>query len=132
MQASTKELIAIGICLTSAVGAIAAVRMGWKLTHVMMGLALIWSCTGRWVSRLPRFWHRNFRELFATARRGDLVIGRRRLAEGSSWVWSARYQFDGCAVAVCAGELGVASQQRRLERLGKCHIGAVVGGERIA
>jgi len=72
MQASTKELIAIGICLASAVGAIAAVRIGWKLTNVIMGLALLWSCTGRWVSRLPRFWDKNFRELFAIARRGRL------------------------------------------------------------
>jgi len=73
MQASTKELIAIGICLTSAIGAIAAVRMGWKLTNVIMDLSLIWSCTGRWVSRLPRFWDKNFRELIAIARR----VGRR-------------------------------------------------------
>ena len=72
MQASTKELIAIGICLTSAVGAIAAVRMGWKLTSVIMDLAFVWFCTGKWVSRVPRFWDKNFRELLAIARRGGL------------------------------------------------------------
>jgi hypothetical protein len=76
MQASTKEIIAIGICLTSAVGAIAAVRMGWKLTDVIMDLTLVWSCTGTWVSRLPRFWQKNFRELLAIARRGGLREGR--------------------------------------------------------
>jgi hypothetical protein len=72
MQASTKEVIAIGICLTSAVGAIAAVRMGWRLTDVIMDLTLVWSGTKTWVSRLPRFWHKNFRELLAIARRGGL------------------------------------------------------------
>jgi hypothetical protein len=72
MKISTKELIAIGICLTSALGAIAAVRMGWKMTEVLMYLALVWFATGKWASRLPRFWDKNFRELFAIARRGGL------------------------------------------------------------
>jgi hypothetical protein len=72
MQIATKEAIAIGICVASALAAAAAIRMGWKMTEVLMYLAFVWFATGKWVSRLPRLWDKNFRELFAIARREGL------------------------------------------------------------
>jgi hypothetical protein len=50
LEAATKEKIAIGICAVSVLAAVAAIR--------------------------AKLWHKNFREIFAIARRGGLRDGR--------------------------------------------------------
>jgi hypothetical protein len=72
MDPNQKDKVAIGICLLSAGGAVAGLRAGWHLSSVIMDLALIWSSTGIWASRLPRFWNKNFRELYRIALDGGL------------------------------------------------------------
>jgi hypothetical protein len=78
-----KEKIAVGICLVSALAAIAAIRAGLSLTEVISWLALTWYCTSTWVSRLPRYWDKTFPELFKIARQGGLSDS--RVASTISW-----------------------------------------------
>lgn len=72
LDAATREKIAIGICAASVLAAAAAIRAKWNLPNTIMCVALVWYGTGHWVSRLPPLWHKNFREIFAIARRGGL------------------------------------------------------------
>jgi hypothetical protein len=67
-----KEKIAIGICAASVLIAVAAMRAKWNLPNIIIGVASVWFCTGRWVSRVPPLWHKNLREIFVIARRGGL------------------------------------------------------------
>lgn len=83
LDVPTKEKIAIGICATSVLAALAAIRAKWNLPNTIMGVAFVWSCTAVWVSRLPPLWHKNFREIFAIARRGGLRDS--RVASIISW-----------------------------------------------
>jgi hypothetical protein len=72
LDAARKEKIAIAICVASVLAAAAAISAKWNLPNTMMCVALVWFCTGQWVSRLPPLWHKNFREIFAIARAGGL------------------------------------------------------------
>jgi hypothetical protein len=83
IEAATKEKIAIGICAASVLAAVAAMRAKWHLPNTISCVGLVWFFTGRWVSRLPPLWHRNFREIFAIARRGGLKDS--RVASAISW-----------------------------------------------
>jgi hypothetical protein len=76
MRISTKETIAIAICLGSAIAAIAALRAGFHLPNLLMGVALVWLCVGRWASPLPWPGRKNFAELFALAQREKLKESR--------------------------------------------------------
>lgn len=83
LDAQIKEKIAIAVCATSVLAGLAAIRAKWNLPNTIMGVAFVWSCTGVWVSRLPRLWHKTFREVFAIARRGGLRDS--RVASAISW-----------------------------------------------
>jgi hypothetical protein len=71
MQISTKETIAIVICLGSALVAVVSTRAGFRLPNVLSGLGIVWFCAG-WVSPLPWSGRNSFAELFAMAQRGKL------------------------------------------------------------
>jgi hypothetical protein len=83
LDAATKERIAITVCAASVLAAVAAMHAKWNLPNTIMCVSLVWACAGHWVSRLPPLWHKNFREIFAIARRGGLRDS--RVASAISW-----------------------------------------------
>jgi hypothetical protein len=72
MLISTKESVAIVICLCSVLVAVVALRAGFNLANVLVVVALVWFWAGRWVSPLPWPGNKGFREIYAMARRGKL------------------------------------------------------------
>jgi hypothetical protein len=75
-QYARKEVIAISICVASVVLGALAIRSHYDLPNTIMAVSFTWNTTSMWVSRVPRFWNKNFKELLVVARQGGLKDSR--------------------------------------------------------